>query len=707
MEAIRKILDRCNYFGHPDYLEPNKTYITESLIINSVKSNDYSTIKDAVVISMAAASDYISLYSGEKAQDIRFGDDIWTNKFCRTSVNETIRRVNFNRIKSPRIRMEVKIVCAANLWVTGHKAKLSSLIRKFENIVLIAEVIDKQNYISFFNIDHVNVYGPVLGVISVNPKTGRKKAVKTVRNFLLSLSSVSALKESRLAEIGYYLETDFVNEYQAQDDTNQTFCMPFSILMSVWSGYISYFEGLQSKFEFDKFEKLMRFYNGFYSSKYFIENKKSKFIAHLRSRYYYHEGSEYLKELYESDSEMMRGFISRREGRKSDVKSRWYEECYVINAQALRVFQSDLTKFTLHTIQAMTGMRTSEVRGIYHDGLIDDKGRIGIESTLQKFAKEGGQTDVWAAASFVKVAFNILYRVNKAMLCITDEELYKLPLSINMQKWLSSRTILHMGTFRDSEFTNQISLSDEFIITDEDMNEFNMFNPNIGNSERLEDLIYEGARWPLRSHQYRRSIAVHSRRLNLVTSNVIAQQFKHLATTQSEWYMSGADDDKTRYTIPKAFADELQKMDQEFSASLAVKFQNSDNLIGEGGKQLMKQQELDDGFKTYPSYKKALSMAKRGGSKLVSLGNGFYCMNGTECDFKAVIQSSSCNNNCPNLVSDSESVPIWRKRYRHYQSLYGDAINNNEPFANVVFFQLEMEFYKKALVHYGVFNNEE
>lgn len=79
---------------------------------------------------------------------------------------------------------------------------------------------------------------------------------------------------------------------------------------------------------------------------------------------------------------------------------------------------------------------------------------------------------------------------------------------------------------------------------------------------------FEGAFWPLRTHQFRRSLAVHLRRLDLISTNDLIRQFKHLIRGMTEWYMSGAlNASHFSRAIPQAFAAEIERVDTELSAS--------------------------------------------------------------------------------------------------------------------------------------------
>ncbi|MCU7940436.1 MAG: hypothetical protein KZQ74_05675, partial [gamma proteobacterium symbiont of Bathyaustriella thionipta] len=240
-------------------------------------------------------------------------------------------------------------------------------------------------------------------------------------------------------------------------------------------------------------------------------------------------------------------------------------------------------------------------------------------------------------------------------------------------------------------------------ISQDDYDEFFRFNRNLDDMEAVKKEIIVGASWPLRSHQYRRSIAVHSRRLKLVSNNTLTVQFKHLASTMTEWYCDGhQDEDTVKYKIPKLLADELQVLEAEMSAELAMRFQEGETLVGKGGENLIAQQKLPKNQRTFPSFKRAVSMAKRGRSVVISLGNGFYCMNGRDCDMKAIVQSSLCNPGCESLVADAESIPIWLHRFKHYDKLLKKAKTDVATDATITFLQLERDYYANALDQYEV-----
>ncbi len=74
-------------------------------------------------------------FINEETLNIYFRDDVWTNRYVRTHIGETLRTVNFSGIRDPELRLEAKIISASLLWIVGRTAKTQSLIRKCANIV--------------------------------------------------------------------------------------------------------------------------------------------------------------------------------------------------------------------------------------------------------------------------------------------------------------------------------------------------------------------------------------------------------------------------------------------------------------------------------------------------------------------------------------------------------------------------------------------
>lgn len=54
-------------------------------------------------------------FINEETLNIYFRDDVWTNRYVRTHIGETLRTVNFSGIRDPELRLEAKIISASLL----------------------------------------------------------------------------------------------------------------------------------------------------------------------------------------------------------------------------------------------------------------------------------------------------------------------------------------------------------------------------------------------------------------------------------------------------------------------------------------------------------------------------------------------------------------------------------------------------------------
>ena len=676
---------------------------SEDIICEALKSNNFDRLNGCLVISHSSVQDF--RFGGESPQHIFFRDDVWTNRYVRTTVGERLRCVSFTGISNLMLRQETKIISACLLWIVGRTAKTHSLLRKCANIIVAARILENMGYSSLFQLRFALVRNAFIAKMRECDENGQRRSDRTIRNYLMDLNDISLLGYTRLREYGYTSDVSFA-EYNTDDDSNQTYCMPFRLMMKVWGGLIAELDQEIRDFNFADFSRLCTIIDGFYDSHYYpsmlAARKKgtAKPISHYRTSYYYNIARKELEQLYHSvTSPVMQGWFN------VGSNKRWTYDFISIDHTKLCAWHQELTQKLLNVIQAMSGMRQTEALGILHGSLIYDGEILGLRSVLQKFAPEGGRHEDWVVGRYVEKPFLHLRKINQLLTGLSEEELDTLPVSINIREWQANRKLSFMSTQRQTEWARSFMERHHLVIRNDDIQEFWSLNPNIRDSERVAMDIREGDLWPLRTHQFRRSLAVHLRRLDLVSGNDLIRQFKHFAWGMTEWYMSGALG-ATHFsrTIPAAFASELERTELELAASRAVRFQHEGKLAGEGGRLLMSQRSGHSHQMTFPDIKKAMSMARRGGHKLVSLGNGFYCMNGNECEFKAVVQSSSCNPGCLNMLAGADSIPVWERRLAHYNRLLDVAVRNNASQADRDFLMLERDFYADAI---RFFNGEE
>ncbi|MGJ8645779.1 MAG: hypothetical protein ACSHXJ_02720 [Marinomonas colpomeniae] len=681
MEAIDYLLDKANIEGFPN-LKADQEYLSEKLVYDAIKSGDYSRLECSIVIP--AQSTKVK-YTHNDAGDILFSNDSWSNRHLTRASNETFRSVNFAKIKNPDLKREVKWLCGSIIWwLREHKkeSKLSSIIRHADNLINCATLMEKLHYKSLFWLNRP----PVRAAFKAELLKGL--SLRVAKNKLGSLSFLCGLQQSSLNEFGLYLTINPLKELidKDADKSNQTYAMPYRIMMQIWDGLVKRIGYWNEHFNPSELPGFVAFYRDFQD--WFVDNPY-KDMSHQMYTYMRDNQEKVLKLKENSSGALSELFFT-------SVEPRW-KGAQLISYQDLIHILNTIALDSINCIQCMSGMRTSESKGIYHSSLKKDHGVTVFKSWLQKWATDGGQIEEWAAADFTADAFNLVTSINKNFLGDSVESFDDISINLNYREWLYKKNIVSMTQQKQSKWGKKLIEELNLLITEDDLNEFQLLNPNIEAPEKVYKEIYVGAPWPLRTHQHRRSIAVHTKRLQLASGNDRTWQFKHLTKDITDWYEAYC----PKETIPESFIKDLVQADIEASVGLGLKIQKEGNLIGKGGEILMSQRSGADSLKVFPSFKVAISQAKRRKTQLMSLGNGFYCMNGFECDFTPIIQSANCNSECPRMVGIEESIPFWKEQYERYENLLKVAVTNNSSIADITYLELEKAFFEDALRQYG------
>ena len=114
-------------------LRSGDEFPTEDIICEALENKSFERLNNCLVI--ASSDEHDMRFINEETLNIYFRDDVWTNRYVRTHIGETLRTVNFSGIRDPELRLEAKIISASLLWIVGRTAKTQSLIRKCANIV--------------------------------------------------------------------------------------------------------------------------------------------------------------------------------------------------------------------------------------------------------------------------------------------------------------------------------------------------------------------------------------------------------------------------------------------------------------------------------------------------------------------------------------------------------------------------------------------
>ncbi|BDY07066.1 hypothetical protein [Ferrimonas sp. YFM] len=699
--------------NQPCYIEAESDGMHEQHLLPSLDII-HASIREGRIADLDSMVVIPSFIDPDMSASILFSSDIWTAKPCMFTQREgmeTFRKANFSDLEN-ELKIEAKVIATFFLWFSRRRSKLNSIIRNIEQLIVICKCLQSIGVKSIFWLNRNPIREKFISTFS------KGKSNSTINNYLQVLKSVCAINLTSLSELGYVLEYNFKEISSGRDD-NQTLCMPFMVLSKYWQSYMNHFDNLH--FNYDNVRYLASLPGRY---RRYLEANNLKPNHKYKEKFFELYCKDELKAIYQDESCATKELITRREAGEIECKkSREYvfatklrgkdylAKCstkndvvaeYRVDFENLAAFYNRTALLAVDAMQAMTGMRISEARSIKFGSLIKDNGCIGISATLHKFSGENGSEEHWAAAPYVETIFDKIRLLASSFFNVDEKDnLNNMFIKTNARAYIDQGRLVPMSSQRKADLLIDWSNKHQIRLTKEDVDEFWSLNPNISRPDVIRKSIFVGAVWPLKSHQFRRSIAVHVRRLSLVDMKYLSFQLKHLSRTQSEWYTSGSELEQPRGLIPRGIAKELEKASLELSATMAMKFQGASNLYGRGGKRLEEHQP-ESPLAIYPSFEKAMQMAKKNEARVMSLGNGMYCLNGAECSFTAVVQAAKCNPECENLIADSDSIPVWQRRYSKYKAMYENALVNQFSDDGAEFLRLEMEFYHDALKQYGV-----
>jgi len=631
---------------------------------------------------------------GESIKAVRFSENKWSFKIKGINCD---RNISFEKLNN-RLAFETRLISLYIIWLAEKPAKLASLVRIASNISLIAKDCQTLGILSMFHLQNKLLTDKLFDHFR------ERLTENSLRNYVIALNNLGWMDNTPLKEYGYSIARKFDNEL-GDTNANQTYCMPYTTLSKLWLSFKNYFDNLTDENFIDSAKKIL-----FIVDEYHGESRNIDDLDWLE---YIANYQDTLKYFHENWPGFGTGCI---EDKIRNATSKNTKKTYTttlnkgVNYHVDPImFYHSLTNIFLTfrgACQAFSGMRISEAEAVSFNSLINDKkhGYVGIKSLLSKYATEGGIDELWAAAPWIVDIFHF----NIELACAVFKPMYakdikKMNICINVKEYKMGNIIQVVTPRSFTKWARIWCDEHDITLTNEDIKEFYLLNKNISDKELVEQEIYEGAHWPLRSHQPRRSISVHGRRLNVLSGQDISFQLKHLSRTETDWYSSGGSANGIyKAQIPEIMKKNYNKEQAQLSAELALQIQATEGLYGKGGKVLEATRELQENAKVYPTLKKATNMALRGKSTLKSLGNGMYCLNGQNCKISGIVQSAKCNTKCENLVASELAIGHWQSKYNYYTKLLSNIIGHKKSEAQVEYLKLEQQFFKEALEYYGV-----
>ncbi|EGC7113008.1 hypothetical protein H9T43_002180 [Salmonella enterica] len=334
-------------------------------------------------------------------------------------------------------------------------------------------------------------------------------------------------------------------------------------------------------------------------------------------------------------------------------------------------------------LQLFTGMRASEVRFLPYDCLSitshDGHEHFIINGYTTKLNHGRNRNARWVTSNRGKQAVLVAQKITKVMyLNSPTDESY---LFVNILLGNNSGKGLQPLNLRLNQFS-ALKKRLSFPITDEDLRELE--NIDLHRNWREEADYQLEAPWPLRKHQFRRSLALYAQRSGLVTLPSLKRQMHHI-TDEMVWYYSKGSEfannlfDANKEVKHFAFDwQEAQPLSQYLGYTLAMFFSN-DVLFGSYGHWINNQ--IDKGGVIYlQDREETLKRFKLGqiAYRETAIGG---CITTSKCDKKLLdILSINCiKSGCVNFVGSRKKLErILALQNRRVEELFTMAPESPE-----------------------------
>lgn len=194
-----------------------------------------------------------------------------------------------------------------------------------------------------------------------------------------------------------------------------------------------------------------------------------------------------------------------------------------------------------------------------------------------------------------------------------------------------------------------------------------------------------GKLWPLKSHQFRRTLIVNFISHKIADIDAVKQQAKHMYEQMTLYY--GNDAEALQAAGLKADEELMEEIADaviEANINLFKRFHQTDEeLGGVKGNDIMMQRENMSALS-----EEEVAAFVAAGLWNVSLSPFGYCTKGTACSKTNVLDPSSCSLNCETTILTIENALEWRKLYwKNNKLLNGELLDGYKGLAQ----QMELQ----------------
>lgn len=311
-----------------------------------------------------------------------------------------------------------------------------------------------------------------------------------------------------------------------------------------------------------------------------------------------------------------------------------------------------------------SGMRDSELDKLtpksYYKDSFEGREYHMLQSHTFKLKKK---RDTWVTAASSKTAIELMSTLTQRWRKEVDypDEKYTNTIWVNNIARSTPPVLITKWNDRLARFCSQF----EFCVTTADLQECIDFNPR--SREKIKKTIKVGKPWPLKTHQFRRTLAFYFTKNRLGTLSALKQQFKHLNTVMTEWYTNGGRLASLRgLKVDKLVQRTLDEINMETTANKIFRQWHSDEtLSGSYGKAIIKMRnDIPTIYSSWDTIHKAVQ-----DGKLTLHGSlHSYCTSGYQCEMGGVVAPQFC------VACGSGSSIIDEKQARWWQRKHSSLI---------------------------------
>lgn len=605
----------------------------------------------------------------------KFGDEYWDlSSYVDTKITNK-KGIFFSEIASEYLCIEMKLICFYWIYVagkprTGPVIKTTTLISRHSKLNQIFKFLDSFAFKSIETLSHPLVFSEFCSFIE-----NQQYSVANCEHIFLIAANLR--RTIGVLPFAFSIPTDqspreLAKEYSAKEKLkkDQFYAIPTRVMELIYGKALSIIEDvhphrelihslitdLHDNYLLGKREVDVKINSGQWQwlkkndPAYRVEVNKFKPSKDLEIIASYILGTP-LENLVPINGSRFKGWIT-------NVQT----ACYVVCA-------------------AFTGMRRSELYGLTADSfkarVFDNQKYYFLQSQHHKMVQGRPQTCEWLTVPIAAKAIELAEALSRNMRSQLLKDGDPVRVHISDCLWLnqSRKATFPKVRFEGSMRThfNQIAKAAGAYITQTDLDEFKLINPNC-NPQHADEKIQLGKLWPLTSHQCRRSFAVFAKRHDLCSSVAIKQQFKHLDVPTSDWYGEGGLNSKLSYfQLDVELKGFLRDVQHEMVTEKIHGWLNSkDELYGKMGKSIMKERKTT--AQVFSSWDHVYGLVKSGKLNLVGTLHS-YCLAGYECQMQKVSSPAACFT-CENQLIDKEKAKNWFQRHKWAKEklLYLDSV---------------------------------